>query len=170
MLDLVAREQEDREAQSREGWRRARPAPAGPSAAGAGPGAGGGGQEVLEPAQNNDPHRSPFVRRLIGGTEGRTAVLLAAREGHSELVHALLDAGADIDQRSAADGHTPLLMSIINGTLRLGLSLLERGADVLLQSDAGPTRSYAALNAHWLPKSRHPQPTDLLQQETSYWS
>lgn len=167
VLDMVSREQEDRQAQSQRD--------------GGGPGAAGGppqreqpqqgvavGQEVLERAQNNDLIDPLSYAGLIGGYGGQTAVLLAAREGHADVVHALLDAGADIDQKSAADGHTPLLMSIINGHFDLAMSLLERGADVLLQSDAGADPVYATLNAHWAPKSRHPQPTDVLQQRTSY--
>ena len=167
VLDLVAREQEDREAQSRRDGRE--------PAAAAGPPQRAQqaqervvGQEVLERAQNNDLIDPLSFAGLIGGYGGQTAVLLAAREGHTHVVHALLDAGADIDQRSAADGHTPLLMAIINGHFDLAMSLMERGADILLQSDAGADPVYAALNAHWAPKSRHPQPTDVLQQETSY--
>ena len=168
VLDMVTREREDREAQSRRGQEGTPVAAAGaPPQRGAAP-AGPTGQELLERAQNNDLIDPLSYAGLVGGYGGHSAVLLAAREGHSAVVHALLDAGADIDQKSAGDGHTLLLMSIINGHFDLAMSLLERGADVALLSDAGAGPVYATLNVHWAPKSRHPQPTDLLQQQVSY--
>ena len=48
------------------------------------------------------------------------------------------------------------------------MRLLELGADPTLASAAGATPLYGALNMHWAPKARHPQPTDYLQQSTSY--
>ena len=42
------------------------------------------------------------------------------------------------------------------------------GADPTLASDAGATPLYGALNMHWAPKARHPQPTDHMQQAVSY--
>ena len=105
---------------------------------------------------------------LIGAHGGLTALLLAAREGHAGAVLALLGGGADINQPSAADRTSPLVMATINGHFDLAMRLLEEGADSTLASDAGATSLYAALNMHWAPKSRHPQPTDYMQQETSY--
>ncbi len=105
---------------------------------------------------------------LIGAHGGLTALLLAAREGHAGAVLALLGGGADINQPSAADRTSPLVMATINGHFDLAIRLLDAGADSTLASDAGATSLYAALNMHWAPKSRHPQPTDYMQQDTSY--
>ena len=69
---------------------------------------------------------------------------------------------------SAADGTSALLIAAINGHFDLAMRLLERGADPALASAAGATPLYGALNMHWAPKARHPQPTDYLQQSTSY--
>ncbi len=105
---------------------------------------------------------------LVGTHGGLTPLLLAAREGHHEATETLLAAGADINGRSAADGTTPILIAFINGHFDLGMDLLARGADPSLASTAGATTLYAVLNMQWAPKARHPQPTDVHQQETSY--
>ncbi len=105
---------------------------------------------------------------LVGAYGGLTALLLAAREGQIGAAEALLDGGADIDQVSAGDRTAPMLMATLNGHFDLAKALLERGADVAAASDAGATPLYAALNTNWIPKSRHPQPTDYTQQQTTY--
>jgi uncharacterized protein len=93
---------------------------------------------------------------------------LAAREGHTDAVMALLDAGADINQTSAGDRTTPLLIASINGHFDLAMQLVTRGADVTLASDGGATPLYGVLNMQWAPKARHPQPAKYLQQQTGY--
>ncbi len=105
---------------------------------------------------------------LVGTHGGLTALLLAAREGYTDAALALIEGGADINRVSAADGTSALLIASINGHFDLALRLLELGADPTLASDAGATPLYGALNMHWAPKARHPQPTDYLQQSTSY--
>jgi ankyrin repeat protein len=175
VLDLTARNREDG-AQSRErnarvaaiqrklaaeraaGLVKSPAAPVSPRAAG-GPGSGadsGGEPEPLGYAE------------LVGAHGGLTALLLAAREGFAETVHALLDSGADINQVSASDRTSPLLMATINGHFDLARQLLARGADVTAASDAGATALYGVLNMQWAPKSRHPQPADYMQQKIGY--
>ena len=105
---------------------------------------------------------------LVGTHGGLTALLLAAREGHADAALALVEGGADVDRVSAADGTSALLIASINGHFDLAMRLLELGADPTLASAAGATPLYGALNMHWAPKARHPQPTDYLQQSTSY--
>ena len=105
---------------------------------------------------------------LVGTHGGLTPLLLAARDGHIKTVLALLQGGADINRVSAADGTSPLLIAAINGHFDLALALLTRGADPTLASDAGATPLYGTLNIQWAPKARHPQPTDYMQQATSY--
>ena len=46
--------------------------------------------------------------------------------------------------------------------------LFERGADPKIASEAGDTPLHAALNMHWAPKARHPQPVAYMQQKTTY--
>ena len=105
---------------------------------------------------------------LVGTHGGLTALLLAARDGHADTALALIAGGADVNEVSAADGTSPLLIACINGHFDLALRLLEAGADPTLASSAGATPLYGALNMHWAPKARHPQPTDHLQQAASY--
>ena len=105
---------------------------------------------------------------LVGTHGGLTALLLAARDGHTDAARSLVDGGADINQVSAADATSPLLMAAINGHFDLAMLFLELGADPSLSSDAGATPLYGALNMQWAPKARHPQPTDYLQQSASY--
>ena len=105
---------------------------------------------------------------LIGGHGGLTALLHAAREGHAGTVRALIEGGADIDQVSGGDRTSPMLIAMINGHFDLAMELLEAGADPKLASAAGATPLFAALNAHWAPKSRYPQQHAYGQQRHSY--
>ncbi|TVR55175.1 MAG: hypothetical protein EA421_07155 [Gemmatimonadales bacterium] len=105
---------------------------------------------------------------LVGTQGGMSALLLAIRDGHRAAVDALLDAGADIDQPNAGDGTTPMLLAALNGHYDLVLHLVDRGADPTLASAAGATPLYAVLNKEWAPNSRFPQPTYHQQQEATY--
>jgi len=108
------------------------------------------------------------IEALIGKYGGLTPLLLAARDGNEEVATVLLEGGAELDQRSAGDGTTPLLMAAINGHFDLAMEFLRRGANVHLASDAGNTPLYATINTYWIPKSRHPQPADWMQQTTTH--
>ena len=106
---------------------------------------------------------------LVGNKGGLTPLLFAAREGNTETVKALLEAGADRSTRSSAGDHTsPLLMATINGHFDLAKLLLEKGASPKLASDAGATPLYATINVQWAAKSLYPQPTAQKQQKTTY--
>ena len=105
---------------------------------------------------------------LIGGHGGMTALLHAAREGHAGTVLALIEGGADVNQVSGGDRTSPMLIAMINGHFDLAMQLLEAGADPTIASAAGATPLFAALNAHWAPKSRYPQQHAYRQQEHSY--
>lgn len=105
---------------------------------------------------------------LVGTQGGLTALLHAVREGHAETAMALLEGGADINQRSAGDETPPLLMATINGHFDLALEFLSRGADPNLASTAGATPLYTALNTQWAPKARYPQQQAYQQQRASY--
>ena len=178
VLDMPTRDTEDREdlAEQRRRRREAQgdeppqsPAtaterPGETPAAGSGP---AGGIDVNEAQRDRVPQPLSHAE-LVGGYGGLSALLLAVREGYSEAAMALLEGGADIDGVSAGDHTSPLLMAVLNGHFDLAMELFERGADPTIASDAGATPLYIALNTHWIPKSRHPQPTDRLQQNVTY--
>jgi ankyrin repeat protein len=99
---------------------------------------------------------------------GLTALLFAAREGNTESVMALLDAGADINQVSAGDHSSALLLACINGQFDMAMKLLDRGANPNLVSDAGAGPLYTTINVQWAAKSLYPQPTAQTQQKTTH--
>ena len=178
VLDIVARDAWDqldrRERNARVAALRAGRTPPAPSRREAAPKPTAGPAPALQSVRLEDPEEPTCsgclgnYADLVGTHGGLTALLLAAREGHQDAALVLLDKGADIDQRSSADDTTPLLIAMINGHFDLAMELFARGADPNLASDAGATPLYAALNMHWAPKARHPQPTDVHQQERSY--
>ena len=110
----------------------------------------------------------PSYADLVGAQGGMTALLHAVREGRSETVFALLDAGADLDQVSEGDHTSPLLSAALNGHFDLALDLLERGADPNVVSTAGTGPLFAVLNTHWAPKARYPQQQAYRQQQADY--
>ena len=98
-----------------------------------------------------------------------TALLHAARAGNQEAAMALLDAGADIEQRSAA-GASPLLIALINGHYDLALQLIERGADPMPALEgSGLTPLYAVLNTEWIGKTFHVQPVVQEYQKAAHY-
>lgn len=187
VMDMDAREQQDRADRSRQGEvqeqieaaREGRPPPrarpsreraAVPSSGTAPAQPAAPTEEELANQQQRD--RVPSSRfshaQLVGGYGGLTALHLAVRQGHGDVAKALIEGGADIDQRSAGDQTTPLLMATINGHFDLALELFEAGADPTIPSHANATPLYAAINTQWIPKSRHPQPAHYMQQQTTY--
>jgi ankyrin repeat protein len=112
--------------------------------------------------------RNFVYTELIGYMGGFTPMLFAAREGHTDAVTALLDAGADVNQVSAGDRTSPLLVATINGHFDLAKFLLDQGAKPTLSAENGVTPLYAVLNCQWAPKSNYPQPRAYLQQKLTY--
>ena len=104
----------------------------------------------------------------VGAMGGLSALHHAVRQGNLESVVALLDGGADINQRSGGDSTTPLLQATINGQLDVALKLIERGANPKLASTAGATPLYATINTQWAPRSRFPQPEAIQNQKATY--
>ncbi len=111
--------------------------------------------------------RGYTYEELVGKQGGLTALHLAARQGASRTVQALIAGGANVNEVSA-DGTTPLVISTINGQLDIAKYLLEHGASPTLGTDAGMTPLFAALNIEWAPKSFYPQPRAQLEQHTGY--
>lgn len=103
----------------------------------------------------------------VGKWGGLTPLLHAVRAGNTEATMALLDEGANINQKSG-DGTTPLLIAMLNGRWDLGLKLLERGADPKVASDSNATPLYAVINLQWSGRSFYPQPRAQEQQKASH--
>jgi ankyrin repeat protein len=139
-----------------------------PKTAEAAPKGGRGGEagklEVPVPREG----RGPSYTDLIGMKGGLTALLFAARDGHIDVVRALIAGGAKVNHVSAGDHSSPILLATINGNFDLAKLLLESGADVKLASDANNTPLYAAINVQWSPKTGYPAPVAQGQQNTAY--
>jgi ankyrin repeat protein len=105
---------------------------------------------------------------LVGYQGGLAPIHIAARQGSLESVQALIDGGADVNQRSAGDHITPIIIATLNGHFDLARYLLDRGADPNLAEDNGVTPLYAAINCYWAPKALYPQPRAFEQQKLTY--
>ncbi len=105
---------------------------------------------------------------MVGNQGGLTALLHASRDGFRDVVHALLDAGADVNQVSGGERNSPLLIAAINGHFDLMIELLERGADPRLADLSGATPLFAVINTQYAPKTRYPQQQAFKQQEATH--
>ena len=132
-----------------------------PQAGGPG-GRGGRGNQIAGVDRNYQ------LNELVAAQGGLTPLLLATREGHTEAVQALLDAGAGINQASAGDRTSPLLIATINGHFDLAKLLLDKGAEPNAASENNATALYAALNCEWAPKALYPQPRAQMNLTTTY--
>jgi ankyrin len=69
----------------------------------------------------------------VRGEHGVTPLILAAREGHANVVASLLEAGADVNARSDpgyGGDQTPLRCAIVRGHSGIARRLIQAGADV----------------------------------------
>lgn len=142
--------------------------PAGAQGAGRFGGRGGVPQADATGLVVQDPNAvdGPSVSGTAKG--GMTPLHFAARDGHSQAVTLLLDAGADINRKSA-DGNTPLLIALINGQFDIAMQFVEKGAKVNLAGDGyGITPLWAAVNARWQPRTRFPQPQEMDYQKATH--
>jgi ankyrin repeat protein len=105
---------------------------------------------------------------LVGHQGGLAPLHIAARQGSIDTVMALLDAGADINQRTAGDKATPIVIATLNGYFDLARLMLDKGADPNLAQENGVTPLYAAINCYWAPRAGYPQPRAYEQQKNSY--
>src|SRR5688572_8463508 len=83
---------------------------------------------------------------LISSQGGLSALHFAARQGFTDVVKALVDGGADLNQPNAGDQTSPLLISIINGHFDLAMYMLEKGADPNARAFIGRTRLFEGLS------------------------
>ena len=112
--------------------------------------------------------RAYRYNELISSQGGMSALHFAARQGFDEVVKALVEGGADLNQLNAGDRTTPLLIAIINGHFDLAKWMLEKGADPNLSAFNGVAPLFGVLNIQWAPKSLYPSPKAHQQQSTTY--
>lgn len=73
-----------------------------------------------------------------GDPEGVTPLMMASREGDLELVRALIDSGAGVDEKSDY-GYTPLVFACWKGHLDIAQLLIGAGAEVSVQTGEVPS-------------------------------
>ena len=81
------------------------------------------------------------------GTDGQTALHIAAQHGHDKVVTMLLDAGAEVDVVNDVTGRTTLHVCCVAGHADCVAQLLKRGAKDLLPDKRGRTALEAARRA-----------------------
>ncbi|KAK8129310.1 hypothetical protein PG999_001690 [Apiospora kogelbergensis] len=86
------------------------------------------------------------VKDSIDGEDGQTPLWWATANGHEEIVHILLDGGADIEARDN-DGRTSLWMAVVSRHLSVAELLIKRGADIEARDGGGRTPLWAAAAA-----------------------
>ena len=126
-----------------------------------------------QPAGPRPPDVAGLTRQfryneLVGTSGGFAPLHFAARQGYMEVVQALVDGGADVNQLNPGDDSSPMLVALINGHFDVAKYLLDNGADPNVMADNGVTPLYAVLNVQWAPKALYPQPQAYRQQRHTY--
>jgi ankyrin repeat protein len=131
-------------------------------------GTGGAPTDGNRPVDVAGVTRQYRYNELVGSTGGITPLQVAARQGFLETVKALVEAGADVNQRNPGDQSTALVVATVNGHFDVGVYLLDHGADPNLATDNGLAPLYGTLNVQWAPKANYPQPRAYLQQSVTH--
>ena len=98
---------------------------------------------------------------------GWTPLLLAARESCVKCVDVLAAAGADVNIVDP-EQHTALIVALINGHYDVAGRLIDHGADLDMQDQVGQTALWAAVDAHTMPDSNRPPPTEMFDKLTAW--
>jgi uncharacterized protein len=98
---------------------------------------------------------------------GWTPLLLAARENCVKCVDVLSAAGADLNTVDP-ERHTALIVALLNGHFDVAGRLIDRGADLDMQDAVGQTALWAAVDAHTMPDSNRPPPTEMDDRLTAW--
>ena len=131
-------------------------------------GTGGAPTDGNRPVDVAGVTRQYRYNELVGSTGGITPLQVAARQGFLETVKALVEAGADVNQRNPGDQSTALVVATVNGHFDVGVYLLDHGANPNLATDNGLAPLYGTLNVQWAPKANYPQPRAYLQQSVTH--
>lgn len=87
----------------------------------------------------------PHLARATNGFQDKTSALnIAARAGHIDIVSHLIHHGADVNQANGS-GISPLLEACRNGRVEIATMLLQAGADVTRATDQGTHPLHAAV-------------------------
>jgi ankyrin repeat protein len=73
------------------------------------------------------------------GDYGDTALMMAAKEGHTEIMKYLIRVGARVNHRCVSDGWTSLMYAARQGSLASVEALIAAGADVRIRNRNGGT-------------------------------
>ena len=122
---------------------------------------------------NRIPNRTGLGRPKADMMGGNTALHYAAREGHFEAVRALVEAGANVNERNPGDRMTPIVMAIVNGEFDIAKYLLDHGADPNMATVDGLAALYATIDMRYAPvawsPTRQTAASGISQRELTYF-
>ena len=122
---------------------------------------------------NRIPNRTGAGRPKAEIMGGNTALHYAVREGHTEAVRALVEMGANVNERNPGDRMTPIVLAIVNGEFDIAKYLLDRGADPNMATIDGLAALYATIDMRYAPvawsPTRQTAAGGISQRELSYF-